>query len=269
MPFIHSFDQSKIYYSFKKGDKASLIFLHGWGLNHTIWNKTTSFLHKKGYSTIAMDIRGHGKSSSSLDKEKYTLECFAKDIYYIIKKHNLKNVVLVGHSIGGMAILTFVKMYPDIAEKIVLMDTTYENPFKQLPFIERLKKTNFTSIILDFVMKNEKVQKKVFKQVDFSKFKKSSDLYYFLQGSKQSSAASIVACATEMLNFDAKNILPEIRIPVLILVGEKDIRTPVENSLFMKEKIKNSKMIVLKEGTHDSPLTKPDDMNRELLNFLE
>ena len=66
-------------------------------------------------------MRGHGNSDSPAEEERYSLEIFANDIHYLIKKKKLENVVLIGHSLGGMIALKFLEMYPEMCKKVVLV----------------------------------------------------------------------------------------------------------------------------------------------------
>ena len=85
---IQSFDNTKITYFYTKNPQAkdTLLFIHGWPHNHTVWNKEVKWFTKKEYSTLAVDLRGHGKSNRPEKKSDYTLRKFAKDIHLIIKK---------------------------------------------------------------------------------------------------------------------------------------------------------------------------------------
>lgn len=76
-----------------------ILFLHGTGCDATDWKKVTKELSDEQHY-IALDFRGHGRSSTPI--EPFTIECLADDVIYLIYAMELKKVVLVGHSLGGM-----------------------------------------------------------------------------------------------------------------------------------------------------------------------
>ena len=84
---MKSFDKTDIHYVCKKGEEVipTLIFLHGWAHNYTVWNKEIDYFNKLGYNTIALDLRGHGKSGNPKKLSDYSMEHFARDINHIIK----------------------------------------------------------------------------------------------------------------------------------------------------------------------------------------
>ena len=100
-----------------KGDKT-LLFLHGLSSNADAWFKNIEAL-KETYTCIAVDLPGHGKSSKP--QGIYTPTFFADIIYKFIKKKRLKNIILVGHSMGGQASMKLVLMHPEVIEKLVLI----------------------------------------------------------------------------------------------------------------------------------------------------
>lgn len=99
--FLKSFDGTKIYYKINRKSGLFLIFVHGWTNNWSVWEKEIKFFQKKGYSTLTLDLRGHGQSDKPQNKKQYRFQCFAKDINEIIKKEKINNFVLIGHSMGA------------------------------------------------------------------------------------------------------------------------------------------------------------------------
>lgn len=80
-----------------KGD-TTLLLLHGWCINSTYWREQIAYF-ANDYTVYAPDLSGFGKSRASRDQ--WTIEEYAKDIAAFINKLNLKNVVIIGHSMSG------------------------------------------------------------------------------------------------------------------------------------------------------------------------
>ena len=80
-----SFDNTKISYKVHRGDNLFLIFVHGWANDWTTWKDEIDFFKNLGYSTLTLDLRGHGQSDKPESENKYSLDCFAKDFILLLK----------------------------------------------------------------------------------------------------------------------------------------------------------------------------------------
>ena len=129
---IISFDGSEIYYRHHKGkNDKTLTFLHGVGANWTVWKKELNFFKKKGFSTLVIDLRGHGQSSSPLEFEKYRLYHFSRDLRQILIQEKINDFSLIGHSLGGGVALSYCLHYPKkLPSSLVLIETSTTFPFK-------------------------------------------------------------------------------------------------------------------------------------------
>lgn len=268
MPSIRSFDNVKIHYVFHKGDKDTIIFVHGWPHNHTVWDREIRHFSKKGYSTIALDLRGHGLSGKPTKLFAYKMDNFAKDIKQIIVKNKIKNPILVGHSFGGMVLLKFEELFPRLARCLILIDTTYENPLKDLPILKYFNLTSLTKHLLNYILENRRIQKKHFKEVEFSDMKKHSDFFYWIKGVINTPLNSLLLCLKAMLDFDESKVLKKINIPCLLIEGGKDFKIPREVELRMHKKIKKSKLHFIKNATHDTIIQNSKKVNEAIENFL-
>lgn len=91
-----------IYYIEKGDGDTTLFFLHGWDINSGYWSSQMNFF-SRNYKTIAIDLPGFGKSVSV--RKNYTVEKYGDDVTDVINKLDLKNVILIGHSMSGDIIL--------------------------------------------------------------------------------------------------------------------------------------------------------------------
>lgn len=266
--FIKSFDCSRVYYDIQKEGSKFLIFLHGWPFNHTFWKKELEYFKKRGYSTIAPDLRGHGKSDKPGRLQDYTFDKFAKDINLIIKKEKVKDFILIGHSFGGMIALAYYSLFPQKVKALTLLGTIYENPLKHIPIIKHLHLTPFTEHTLKFILKNEKIKKKHFPYIDFTKFKDHSDFFYWLKGAEVTPLKSVLACMEEMIEFDKKDVLAKINVPTLIIEGSKDKKTPLKDVEEMTKQIKHVKLQIIEGATHDTNIKKSREVEKIIVGFL-
>ncbi|WP_165372297.1 alpha/beta fold hydrolase [Emticicia agri] len=81
----------------KKGD-TTLVFIHGWGINKTYWkNQDTAF--SKHFRVVAIDLPGFGESGKN--RKSWKVEDYANDVSAVLNGLDLKNVILIGHSMSG------------------------------------------------------------------------------------------------------------------------------------------------------------------------
>jgi 2-succinyl-6-hydroxy-2,4-cyclohexadiene-1-carboxylate synthase len=265
--FIKSFDGTKIYYRLNKKKSPVLVFVHGWVNNWTAWKKEIDYFQKKGYSTLALDLRGHGQSDKPEKRQKYKIEMFAKDLNEIIKKEKIKNFVLIGHSMGGMIALTYYKLFKQKPKALVLCDTTAESvaAHKKLKSLVPILK-----IFFEFIMPKHVSKKYVegFKDIDFSKCKgKELKLHY--EGWKNISLAVAFNCVEAMVDFDAKDVLRKIKVPTLIMEGEHDTVLPKEYTKELYKEIKKAEFDIIPNTNHYINIEKPKLISNIINKFLE
>lgn len=86
------------------GTGGALVLLHAWGLNSHMWNAELAPLQASGFRTVTIDQRGHG--SSDVPTSGYELDTLSSDIATVLETLDLRDVVLVAHSMGGLEAAT-------------------------------------------------------------------------------------------------------------------------------------------------------------------
>jgi pimeloyl-ACP methyl ester carboxylesterase len=267
--FLKSFDGTSIYYTIDRKKRGFILFLHGWPHNHTVWDKEARYFRKKGFSTLSMDLRGHGKSGMPDRLSEYRFDRFAKDIDSVVKKEKIGEFVIAGHSFGGMLALFYYSLFPKRVKALVLVDTIYEDPLKHLPFVRHFNLTPLTEHVLKFIIRNEHLKKRHFPYVEFSWFGNHCDFFYWLKGAKETPVKSILCCLEEMLEFNRKSVLKKIRVPTLIIEGEKDKDTPLDAVREMAARIKDCELRIISRASHDTDLKEAVTVEKDMVGFLE
>lgn len=112
------FEGNKVYFKdFGKGKKA-IVFVHGWTCSSDFWKE--SFTAFPEHRVIAVDLPGHGQSDKP--RVNYTMEYFARSIEAVMKKANVNQAVLIGHSMGTPVIRQFYRLYPEKTLGLVIVD---------------------------------------------------------------------------------------------------------------------------------------------------
>ena len=244
-------------------DAPTVIFIHGFPLNRSMWDMQIEGL-KENYRVIAYDIRGHGNSDPDIDE--FFIELFVNDLLRFMKKLGIEKPILCGLSMGGYIALNAVLRYPDRFDGLILNDT------QCIADTPEIKENRCQAIIR--IMKNgveqyaDEIIKNLFAPESFTNKKNviAGVKKMIINTTKQSLCNTLHALAERKETCDQ---LPEINIPVLIMVGKEDKITPIAAAQQMHEKILNSKLEIIQHAGHLSNLENPTAFNAHLVNFLE
>lgn len=264
--FLKSFDRTKIYYEKNEGKKnRALIFLHGFGGDLGAWDKEREYFKSLGYSTLALDLRGHGLSSKSDDINFYKLENFAQDLKVLIEREKIKNPVILGHCFGGMVATYFQTRNPKISRALVLIDTSFKPPFISPHGVQEI----FLKYLFDLLAKIAP-NNPSFSHADFNQFigTPDIDLRRILSDIMHTSLKSYLLLCDQLVELDAKKLLSKIKVPTLIIQGAEDSIFPIEIAEYLHSRIKKSELDIIKGANHILVLNNPLELNESIKNFL-
>jgi pimeloyl-ACP methyl ester carboxylesterase len=249
---------------FKNGTpgKISIIFIHGFPFDHNIWNDQVKEL-SNDYYCVTYDIRGLGGSG---DEVQFTLEDLVDDLFDLIKVENLHNPVLCGLSMGGYIALRAVEKQESEFRGLILCDTkseadSNEAKLKRAAGIKQITEEGvdkFISVFIPQCFKEESIKKLGGRYLDI--YKRSSEF----------DPEGIKGCLLAMAaRTDTTDYLTKLKLPVLLLCGEEDKLTPPNIMRSMSDKIKNSEFIIVPESGHMSPVENPVFVNERIKKFLK
>lgn len=239
-----------------------IIFIHGFPLNKTTWDNQVDAM-KEDYRVISYDIRGHGDSETG--NEDFSIQLFVNDLINLMDTLKIAKASLCGLSMGGYIALNAIENHPERFDALVLSDT---NCIADPPQVKQKRLDTIGSIKAFGVEKyvNDSIVN-LFAAESFSTHKEAiSDVKeMILNTTEQSLSRTLLALSTRKATCSK---LPEITIPVLFLVGEKDKITPPEASELMHEKIKNSTLHIISHAGHLSNMENSDEFNKHLKTFF-
>jgi len=130
-----SSDGVEISFNAQGKGKPAIVFIHGWTNNKTIWDDQVAHFSEK-YKVVTIDLAGHGESGNN--RQDWTISAFGKDVVAVINKLKLKDVILVGFSMGGPVVVEASTYIPQKVRGIIFVDTLKDIELKrQLEMAEK------------------------------------------------------------------------------------------------------------------------------------
>jgi 3-oxoadipate enol-lactonase len=239
-----------------------LVLLHGFPLDSRMWDAQVAELSRIT-SVIAPDFRGFGRSASTQD---FTMESLADDVHEFLASIGALPCVLAGFSMGGYVALPYVKKYPSDVAALALIDTRALSDDEA----GKLLRTDMIEAVRSQGSKPVADQMEM-RAIDSRTIKRAPQLVNRLREIMESCPVPTIVRALVALRErpDMTPTLGEIRVPTLIIVGETDAITPVHMSQQMHEKIAGSRLEIIPEAGHMSPMEQPERVSLVLRAFLQ
>jgi len=233
-------------------------------MSHSIWERQVHDLSTR-FRTIVFDNRGHGYSSKP--NSNYDFDEFSSDLYQLIEQLELKDVILVGWSMGVSIVLRYFERFKakDLS-KIVLINgpirltSTPEFQYTMSPeTIERYFRERVENRLM-----NEK------KFIASGFFRNHEDETNWLtQIALLTPLVVSMKSVRNQVNLDMRKALSDISIPVLIEYGRHDPFYPVELGYYILQRTRDSKLVIFEESGHYPFIEESEKFNQELVDFIE
>jgi len=151
---VQSADGVTIHFDQRGQGDISVVLVHGWGCDSGYWQRQRDWLAER-YRVISVDLAGHGKSSSN--RTNWSMTAFGEDVAAVAAALDLDNIVLVGHSMGGPAVLEAARLLNDRVIGVVGADTLWAvgepvSAEQRQAYIKKMKE-NFTAEVIAIVEK--------------------------------------------------------------------------------------------------------------------
>ena len=240
-----------------------IIFIHGFPLDKSMWDNQVEIFHEQ-FRVITYDIRGHGESDTG--NEPFSIDLFVDDLIRFMDAIKISRASLCGLSMGGYIALHAIEHYPERFEALVLCDTTCkaDSPqakVKRLNTVESIIKDGVVNYALESVRNLFAPDSFSSKDAEINAVKKM-----ILNTSELSLCSTLLALSARK---ESCSILPEINVPVLIMVGKEDGITPPKVARLLHKSIKNSTLQVIEGAGHLSNLENPEAFNQHLKIFFD
>jgi non-heme chloroperoxidase len=255
------------------GSGQPVVLIHGYPLSGASWEKQVPVLLKAGYRVITYDRRGFGKSSQPT--AGYNYNTFAEDLHKLVTQLKLHDFALVGFSMGGGEVARFIGKYGSkgVSKAVIISGVppyllkTDDNPegvdASVFAGIEKAVAADryafFTGFFQNFYNTDLLLGKRVSEQAVQASWNVAAG----------ASATASLACVATW-HEDFRNDLARIDVPTLVIHGDADRIVPITAAGQRTAKlIQGARLLVVKDGPHCISWTHAEEVNAELLSFLD
>ncbi|GLU52313.1 alpha/beta fold hydrolase [Dyadobacter frigoris] len=269
----------------EKPNGKTIVLLHGKNFNGAYWEQTAKALTKSGFRVIIPDQIGFGKSSKPVHFQ-YSFQQLAANTKKILDTLNISSATILGHSMGGMVAMRFTLMYPETAEKLVLVNPLGLEDYKlKIPY-QPVDKWYHTELKSNF----ETIKTYQLNSYYDGKWKEAythwANLYAGWTLNKDypgiawNSALTYDLIMTQPVIYEIQNI----KSPTLLIIGQRDRSSVGKNLASLQDQktlgnypelgkkantlIKNSQLVPLDDIGHLPHIEDFDKFIKPLLNFL-
>ncbi len=258
-------NNATLYYEEAGTGPETIVFSHSLLMNNRHFIYQTNAL-KEHYRCLAYDHRGHG--DSEITENGYDMNNLVLDAVGFIEAMNCAPCHFIGLSMGGYIGMEIAVTRPELIKSLIIMDTPAElgkhiplfikKSILSIPELLGIKKLPGFAIKTMFGKKFLKDPERKGEVLEWKEFLQTVDL------------SAIIKIAKGLVSWEGVyNRLNTIRIPVLIINGEKDFAVPLSQGKKLQNAIQGSKLVTIPYAGHISSFEEPEAVNEVVCNFLK
>ena len=275
MPFVEV-ENGRLYYEVC-GRGRWLVLIHGAWATHEWWRWQVPAL-SRDYQVLTLDVRGHGQSSPL--QRAYSVNGFTRDLGILFQELGINEVALIGWSMGGIISMQYCLDHLPRVKALVLIATRgHRRPRMKLRIRLQYLQAQL-SLLMDFASprrydradeafpdEKERVEREVRNMLSPAAPKEVFD--WVAADLVNNPRENYFEVAKSIWDWGAEEEIRRINVPTLIMVGEKDDRTPPPFSHLLHDKISNSRLVIVEDAGHCLALERPEMVNTEIMKFLK
>ncbi|MEM8667055.1 MAG: alpha/beta fold hydrolase [Planctomycetota bacterium] len=257
----HRVNDLEIHFELSGPEDADVVtFSHAFMADSTMWDRQLKALDS--FRCLRYDIRGHGKSEAT--EGSYDLNLLAMDLLGLLDHLQIESTHFVGSSLGAMIGLELAFASPERLASLTLCNTrgncTTTHAETRREWMESVQSGGVQSIS-DSILPTWFSKKFLSKSIDDVERAKSMI--------EATSTIGYLGCTQAMEGQDHSPRLSEIKLPSLIVVGEDDPTTPLQEAFDLHVGIDGSDMVVIPKARHLATMEASTEFNDVLATFLK
>ncbi|HEX2678649.1 MAG TPA: alpha/beta hydrolase [Polyangiales bacterium] len=272
-------DGTKLFYGIKGAGVQSLVLLDGIGCDGWAWTHIQPHLalHRRVLHT---HYRGHGRSGSGVDPEATDIATLRDDVVSVLDATNTQRVVLMAHSMGTQVALEIYRKHPERVQALILVCGSYgkiTHTFHGNDILHRVLPT-----LIANVRRYESIARALWgrlppalsyrvarwlREIDGATLR-PEDFKLYVEHLSDIELDLYLTMLQKAGDHSAEDLLPQIRVPTLVIAAERDTFTPAETVKLMADQIPGVTYRELIGASHAAPSEQPDIINEAIDEFL-
>lgn len=290
---LHVSDGTPIAYTVRgSGERQPTVVLaNGWSCSDAYWAYLLPALEQRGHRVVLPDTRGHGDSglprepgwaARNIKFEDMTVERIARDMIEVCEEVGVDDAVFIGHSMGVQTIFEVYRQKPELVSGLVTVAGAYENPMKTFfgqSWIDRVYPAFAMLLAVAPPVPKSLWAKLVNRPNGAAKGaqmlkaagpKLTDDaLAPYLAHFATRDPLVLFKALDGMRRNSAGDLLPDVRVPVLVLIAEDDKFTPAEPQRRMHALLPDSEILLIPNAGHTLPVEEPEVIEEAVTRFLD
>ena len=249
---------SGTFYVYNKKQTIPIVFIHGVGLTHEIWQPQLNFF--KEHTTLSYDILGHGKTP--LEKNELSFDDFSDQLINLLDKLEIEKIHLVGFSIGSLIARNFAIRFNSRLQSLTLLCSIFKRSEEE----QQIVNERFAQAKRDL-----KLSKQALKRLFTEKYlEENPDTYEKITSILSANNMSNFLKVYELFVFHKNDEkFEDIKANTLVMTGEHDSGSTVKMSEKLCDIISNSELKIIKNGKHLCGIEYANEVNLALKEFID
>ena len=265
MAFHQLADGRRIYFEHFVGPKTPFVLSHGWGMSSRIWVDVIALLMRAGHEVISIDHRGCGQSDR--DFEDMSIKALAGDIVEIVKARKIRPAILNGWSLGGAVAVEAAHRLGDQAAGLILTCGATPRYTQASDFPYGGQRTDVLATP-DAILADRATFFKGLSQAVFPR-EMPEPLITWIWSIFMDVSPNAIHSLMDLADLDQREILKALQIPVLSIIGDKDVIVPPQIGE-MAGKLAPKGQVAVFEGSGHAPFAEDAKAyTQKLIDFAQ
>jgi pimeloyl-ACP methyl ester carboxylesterase len=241
-------------------EKETVMFVHGTGQDHSIWVLPTRYFARHDRNVLAVDLPGHGRSGGP---PLHSIEAMAEWLIEVLDATGLQRTAIAGHSLGSLVAIAAAARFPQRVRAIVLVGTSVPMPVSDY-LLDRAKENSHEAI----------------EMLNFWGFSRSAQIggnatpgnWMLGHGLRlmEKAAPGVIYSDLKACNEYLEGLAQagQVQCPALLILGERDMLTPVRSATKVAEALPHAEQVVLGGSGHALLSERPDPVLDQLIRVV-
>jgi pimeloyl-ACP methyl ester carboxylesterase len=239
--------------------KPTLVFLHGAGLDHSLFGLQSRYFGYHGWNVLALDLPGHGRS---LGPPLGSVQDMAQWVFTVLDSLKTKSFSLVGHSLGSLVALECAAAQPERIERIAMIGTAFPMKVGEA-FMEAARRNEQTAFDMETIW-GHAAQVPLGANPNPGMWMYGDTLARLARLAPGVLYSDLKACNDYASGLESA---AKVKCPVLMILGARDVMTPLRGSKDLTEALK-AKTAVIDFSGHSLMVEAPDASLDALIEFF-